>query len=248
MAQQRRMIYAKIFGTHSLNSLSIEARYLYVAMIVLSDDDGRLNGDPRYLKGQVFSYDESITSDMVKGWRDALAEHDQIELYKHDNNEYISHPNWKEYQSIRSDMYVPSRIPKPKRSRNEVVTETVHKLSKGKLSKEKESPPKNQVVNFSEEDVKMVDLLSSLIKMRNPEWEMKGSPDKWAEDINKIHRIDGRNYEQIEYMIRWVQKDSFWCQNILSASKLREKFNDLIPKVRGASNKTIDSLSKVIIS
>lgn len=150
MAQQRRMVYAKILGSHNLNSLPVEARYLYIGMIVLADDDGRLNGDPRFLKGQVFSYDEQITSEMVKEWRDKLAKLEQIKLYESENNEYISHPNWKEYQSIRSDMYVPSRIPKPKRDRNEPVTEMVHKLSKVKLNKDKLSKeifPSNQVLS-----------------------------------------------------------------------------------------------------
>ncbi len=134
MAQQRRMVYAKTFSSHTLNSLPVEARYLYVGMIVVADDDGRLNGDPRYLKGQVFSYDDEVTSDMVKEWRDLLATHGQIDLYRVENTEYISHPNWKEYQSIRSDMYVPSRIPKPKRNRTEPVTESVHKLNQVKLN------------------------------------------------------------------------------------------------------------------
>ncbi len=89
-----------------------------------------------------------------------------------------------------------------------------------------------KIVKFTKEDTDMVSLLTSLIQKNNPSWEIRGSPDKWAEDMNKIHRLDGRTYEQIEYMIRWTQKDPFWSQNILSASKLRDKFNDLIPKLK----------------
>lgn len=112
-----------------------------------------------------------------------------------------------------------------------------------KLSEE--SPPIN---NFTAEDMRMVDLLVLLIKAKNPDWQMKGKIESWAEDINKIHRIDERTYEQIEYMIRWTQNDSFWCQNILSASKLREKFNDLIPRVRGKIQMINDKKPKVIFS
>ena len=66
---------------------------------------------------------------------------------------------------------------------------------------------------------------------------MKGSRETWASHIDKLNRIDGRTFEQIEYMIRWTQHDSFWSQNILSTAKLREKFSDLIPKLKASMAK-----------
>ena len=50
---------------------------------------------------------------------------------------------------------------------------------------------------------------------------------KWSEDIDKLMRIDGRSEKEINSVINWVFDDDFWCQNILSAKKLREKFNQL---------------------
>lgn len=85
---------------------------------------------------------------------------------------------------------------------------------------------------FSERDMQMAELLTSLIKTNYPDWQMRGNIKTWAAHIEKLHRIDGRTYEQIEYMIRWTQAHEFWRQNILSTSKLREKFNELIPKLR----------------
>lgn len=90
---------------------------------------------------------------------------------------------------------------------------------------------------YGEEDMKMVDLLISLIVKNTPEWVLKGNKETWAEHIEKLHRIDGRTYEQIEYMIRWTQADAFWQQNILSTAKLRDKFNDLIPKLKASVTK-----------
>lgn len=103
-------------------------------------------------------------------------------------------------------------------------------------------------VKFGLEDMQMAELLVQLITANNPEWTMRGSIDKWAEDIEKLHRIDLRSYEQIGYMIRWTQKDSFWCQNILSTKKLREKFNDLIPKIKAQHKKVEGNLNNVIFS
>ena len=49
--------------------------------------------------------------------------------------------------------------------------------------------------------------------------------EQWAKDIEKLSRIDKRSYEDIEKVIRWVKTEgNFWCPNIISGSKLREKY------------------------
>ena len=49
--------------------------------------------------------------------------------------------------------------------------------------------------------------------------------EQWAKDIEKLNRIDGRSYEDIEKAIRWIKTDgNFWVPNIISGSKLREKY------------------------
>ena len=49
--------------------------------------------------------------------------------------------------------------------------------------------------------------------------------EQWAKDIDKLNRIDKRSYEDIERAIRWVKTaGNFWCPNIISGSKLREKY------------------------
>ena len=50
----------------------------------------------------------------------------------------------------------------------------------------------------------------------------------WATDIDKLNRLDKRSYDDIEQVIRWVKTDgNFWLPNIMSGSKLREKFSVL---------------------
>ncbi len=88
------------------------------------------------------------------------------------------------------------------------------------------------IVKYNPQSLKLAKLLYELIKKENPAWYLKPNWDKWAEDIEKIVRIDGRTYEQVEWMVRWTQADSFWRQNILSPAKLRAKFNDLIIRAK----------------
>ncbi|WP_315307801.1 phage replisome organizer N-terminal domain-containing protein [Enterococcus devriesei] len=47
----------------------------------------------------------------------------------------------------------------------------------------------------------------------------------WADDIRKMVELDGRDIGKVGRMIEWCQKDSFWSSNILSAKKLREKYD-----------------------
>ena len=50
---------------------------------------------------------------------------------------------------------------------------------------------------------------------------------RWADDIRKMIEIDKRTEDQVSRMIDWSQKNSFWSTNILSARKLREKYDTM---------------------
>lgn len=51
--------------------------------------------------------------------------------------------------------------------------------------------------------------------------------NKWLSDMERIHRIDGRSWEQISAAIAWCQNDDFWRANILSPGKLRKQYETL---------------------
>lgn len=55
---------------------------------------------------------------------------------------------------------------------------------------------------------------------------------RWARDIDKIHRIDKQSWDDISDVLEFCQSDAFWSTNILSGKKLREKFIQLMAKLR----------------
>lgn len=57
---------------------------------------------------------------------------------------------------------------------------------------------------------------------KEPNWQT------WARSIDLAIRVDKRTAEQLEKVIDWCQKDGFWHSNILSTSKLRDKFDRLV--------------------
>ena len=83
-------------------------------------------------------------------------------------------------------------------------------------------------------------LFDSIMANLNPTKFRNNPPklDKWYEDVEMLHRIDGCTYDQIEAVIVFATKDSFWKANILSGKKLREKFTQLEAKMKQTTGQT----------
>lgn len=62
---------------------------------------------------------------------------------------------------------------------------------------------------------------------RDPNW------NGWANDIRLMREIDGRTHHEICELFKWVTKDSFWFDKVMSPNKLREKWDQLtVQRVR----------------
>ncbi|WP_350269338.1 hypothetical protein AAFP32_12145 [Brevibacterium sp. CBA3109] len=48
---------------------------------------------------------------------------------------------------------------------------------------------------------------------------------------------DGYTLDQIRYVISWCQQDNFWKANILSPKKLREKFPQLVARIKSEAER-----------
>lgn len=71
-------------------------------------------------------------------------------------------------------------------------------------------------------------LLFTLHQEQDPKYNVSQSQlANWSRDIEKIARLDGRDYDEIERVLRWAKADGFWRSNIMSGNKLREKFPTL---------------------
>lgn len=81
------------------------------------------------------------------------------------------------------------------------------------------------------------------IKKNNPNHK-EPNFQTWSDDIRKMIELDNRTEEQVKYLMRWVQEDDFEMANVLSPSKLRKRFDQLVIKVKKSKErkkpKTID--------
>ena len=92
-----------------------------------------------------------------------------------------------------------------------------------------ESVPKTDTPKTGE-PLRLAELLRNLHKEHDSAYSPpKKHIEAWAADIEKLHRIDRRDYADIERVIRWVKTaGNFWLANIMSGAKLREKFPTLL--------------------
>lgn len=107
-----------------------------------------------------------------------------------------------------------------------------------------DSPPKNgghsppEKTPPDSESLRLSQLLFTLHKKYDSAYgASKRRIETWACDIEKLHRIDGRKYSDIEGVIRWVKTDgNFWFANIMSGAKLREQFSRLCVQMAQDNN------------
>lgn len=59
--------------------------------------------------------------------------------------------------------------------------------------------------------------------------------ERWADPIDKLHRLDGMQWGAIEGMIRWCQRDTFWRAVILGGDNLRDKWDTMAGQRNRAS-------------
>lgn len=78
--------------------------------------------------------------------------------------------------------------------------------------------------------------LKKLILKNNPKAKTPEDLTKWAKEFEHMINIDKRSSEDITTVMEFCQKDPFWQSNILSASKLREKFDQLYLKMKAGGS------------
>nr|DAF04313.1 MAG TPA: helix-turn-helix domain protein [Caudoviricetes sp.] len=105
----------------------------------------------------------------------------------------------------------------------------------------------SEVSKTSAEAAEIVENMHEMIKKRLPNRANKkrtqAQLQKDIETIEKIHRLDGYSYAEINAVMKWSQEDDFWSQNILSTAKLRKQFDKLVLRMRTEQKKKRDNIA-----
>ena len=103
---------------------------------------------------------------------------------------------------------------------------------------------KKDIKTPSSEAIELAKLLKGLISRNNPKAKTPDDITKWAADMDRMLKIDHRTPEEVKYIIEFSQNDSFWCANILSAGKLRDKFDQLYLRAKEKEKSSAEKKEK----
>ena len=114
------------------------------------------------------------------------------------------------------------------------------KVKKSKVNNNSfvESPTERSTVVFDSDsfEIRCVDILIESCLKSFPNSKVPrtlSEKQKWAIEIDRMKRLDGRSELDIMKALNFAVKDTFWQTNIRSTKKFREKFETLI--IRSAS-------------
>jgi len=95
-----------------------------------------------------------------------------------------------------------------------------------KESKPKKTQKPKKATLVSEDARKLSSLLLTSIKKLRPKFK-EPNLNSWAEDIDKMLRIDKREVDEINSIIEWLPSCGFWAAKVLCGSKFRNHFDRL---------------------
>lgn len=98
-------------------------------------------------------------------------------------------------------------------------------------SSEKDFQPRAKAKKnvFTDDDLMAAEWILGLIRKLNPSFK-EPKIESWANDIRLMRERDNRTHKDICELFKWANQDKFWSVNILSPSKLRDKWDQLSMK------------------
>ena len=257
-----RILKESICTSDTIESLSLEAENFLYRLLVTVDDFGRMDARPAILIGRCYPLRAGrVTDKDVQEWLGELEVAELITIYLSDGKPYLQIVTWDKHQHRRAQH---SKYPSPdngviasasictqvqaresrftrgvEESRNRGI-ENRDSSSRLDAATQQEAvePAIEPTPTASEDAIRLCEVLRGLIVTNDPKSPAGKLSAKqsgnWITDMDRLIRLDGRDPTEVERVIRWCQADNFWRSNILSAKKLREKYSQLLLKMREA--------------
>lgn len=225
------------------------SRLLFIALWNWADDYGRGTANMKELEGFAFPNDSVFAdrSGNTVQFRDIVAEVSDcfgVMFYEVSGRPYYAIPSWEEHQrnerrakqskypspEVRDPVAeIPCKNTEPP---NVSVTGTGEEGNRGRG----EQSLSSQVASDPRPDVdELLDLLDAEIEANGNK-----TPNRTKANTDSIRLLidrDQYSIEQIRYVIGWCQQDNFWKSNILSPKKLREKFPQLVARIKSEAER-----------
>jgi len=120
-------------------------------------------------------------------------------------------------------------VPKGDNSESRKGT-TAHIIDKPKEEHKDNSLVATKVAMSADAD-EILSFFIQKLKERQPDFKFPSNLKKWAQEIDRMIRIDKRDPKKIKAMIEWIHQNSFWSTTVLSTKKLRDQYDNVSGKM-----------------
>ena len=121
-------------------------------------------------------------------------------------------------------------IPDSKPDNREYINKFIYSLVEDSENKEKS---KKKIFESNSDAYALARYLEKCIAENEPKFpQSEKQRQRWAKDFDLMLRIDKIDADDIAAVIEWSQNDNFWRSNILSGKKVREKYQQLVMKMK----------------
>lgn len=110
---RKRMINPTIWDDPNFVSMTNTAKLLFIGLFSNADDEGRIRGNPAYLKKTIFGYDNTSVKQVEKLRNEVVDKMKNVMLYENKEEEFIALLEWGTHQKLRGDRIQPSDLPAP---------------------------------------------------------------------------------------------------------------------------------------
>ena len=98
-----------------------------------------------------------------------------------------------------------------------------------------QAEPKRSKFSFSDNQMRFAKAVYEKVKVVTPKMK-EPNLESWANTARLLNETDKADLNDVWKVFQWANSDSFWSLNILSLSKLRDKYPELAAKMKSAAN------------
>jgi hypothetical protein len=190
---------------------------------------GRFDLEAMYNDG--LKRDQQKSPKTVWRWLESLETGQYLTINSTNKFSVVAVLNWHIYQS--NDHDIDQQVTNKRPTDDQQVTTNNNVNNKKPL---KPSGPK-RVYDEQSFEYRLANYLYTNILKFKPDLT-EPNLQTWADDMRKLIEINKRDPKQIGQVIDWVTKDDFWQVNILSASKLRSKWDTVTARMNKSNFKS----------
>jgi hypothetical protein len=204
---------------------------------------GQIAGWVGWYERGIFKVPNKKTISKILDW---LVKYELIEIYNKGNarETHYNVLNYCIYQA-RDNEESNAQVTPEKRPLD--TNKNIKNLKKEKNLRNTEYISSSKVFADDADETLLASELKDYILQNNPSARVPDNLNTWAKTFDLMIRVDKRTVEDIRSVMQYSQTNSFWIPNILSAAKLREKYDtlkmqkDRIPQKSGQPNKVVDA-------